>query len=64
MHYRQCVLLESILFFASTARAHDLWLIRPGKATLNQPTVVRANVGMDFPWSEFVPDTERYPLAA
>jgi uncharacterized GH25 family protein len=59
---RQSVLsVVHAIFFASPILAHDLWLIPPGKATLNQPTVVHANVGMDFPWSELAPDTERYP---
>jgi uncharacterized GH25 family protein len=60
MNYRQSVLFASILFFTSTASAHDLWLIPPGKATLKEPTVVHANVGMDFPWSELAPATDRF----
>jgi uncharacterized GH25 family protein len=59
---RQSVLLVAIFFlFHPSAPAHDLWLIPPGKATLKQPAIMHANVRMDFPWSEFAPDTERYP---
>jgi len=41
--------------------AHDLWLIPPEKAIVNQPLRIDAGVGMDFPNSVFAADTERYP---
>jgi uncharacterized GH25 family protein len=44
------------------ARAHDLWLIPPEKATPKQAVRVEASVGMDFPISTFAADTARYPL--
>lgn len=62
MHCRQSVLVSVFYFLlASAAQAHDLWLIPPDQATLKQPVVMHANVGMDFPTSVFAPDTERYP---
>ncbi len=59
---RRSVLLVSIYsFFTSAAAAHDLWLIPPEKAAAKEPAILHAHVGMDFPKSEFAPDTDRYP---
>lgn len=51
--------LVFVPMLVGTASAHDLWLIPP--AAPKGKLVVQAAVGMDFPNSEFAPDTERYP---
>lgn len=50
-----------VMLCASSASAHDLWLIPPDKPAAGKSTVIQASVGMDFPISVFAPDTERYP---
>ncbi|MBI3823138.1 MAG: DUF4198 domain-containing protein [Planctomycetes bacterium] len=58
---RQTVFVLAWLLFASIGYAHDLWLIPPRTALPKQAATIDARVGMDFPRSEFAPDTERYP---
>ena len=57
------LILSIVLLTSLTplARAHDLWLIPRETADTKSKAIISASVGMDFPKSEFAPDTERYP---
>lgn len=54
------VVLFAVVFGAPFAPAHDLWLIPPDALTVGKPALLRANVGMDFPKSEHVPNTAAF----
>jgi uncharacterized GH25 family protein len=41
-------------------KAHDLWLVPPEKAAVDQPVLIQCNVGMDFPKSESAPDPGKF----
>lgn len=55
------LLLASVcLVTASTALAHDLWLVPAEQVPAGKPVVVRANSGMEFPKSEHAPDVAAF----